>query len=229
MSPGRAVRALATAAFALAALLYASWLLGPVLNPPLGLTNGYASELAARDQPWHLLFGLGDVVAGALTVVAGLFLARRARGATRLAWLAAVVFGAATVFDGGLTSMDCSPSTDPRCARLEQLGGLSWRHEAHSISSAAAVAGGVVSMIALLPALRAAGLRRWAIAVLVLLLIGTAITLWEAVHPDDALGACQRVQLVGLSGWLLLAAAVAARTHDPARRAVPAGARHDTG
>ncbi|MGC5021605.1 DUF998 domain-containing protein [Micromonospora sp. DT47] len=218
MSPSRPARALPAAALALAAVLYCSWLLGPLLNPALGLTHGYASELAARDQPWHLVFGLGDVLTGVVAVVVGALLAVTSRGAPRVAWLGLVFFGAATALDGGVTPMDCSPSTDAQCARLEGLGGLSWRHEAHSVTSSLAVAGGVVSLIAILAVLRTPAWRRWGIAVAVVLLAGTVVTLVETIDPDATLGAWQRVQLVGLSGWLLLAAAVAARPGSRAPR-----------
>ncbi|SCF10957.1 DUF998 domain-containing protein [Micromonospora mirobrigensis] len=209
MSPTRAGRGWPAAALAVAAVLYASWLLGPLLNPALGLTTGYASELAARDQPHHLVFGLGDVLTGLLAAAAGVLLA--VRRAPRVAWWGLAVFGVATVVDGGFTSMDCSPTRDARCAELEQAGGLSWRHELHSVSSALAVAGGVVSLIALVAVLRAPAWRRVGGVLALVLLAGTVTTLLEVAGPDGALGAWQRVQLVGLSGWLALAAAVAAR------------------
>ncbi|MFC0005944.1 DUF998 domain-containing protein [Micromonospora siamensis] len=205
----RLSRALPAAALAVAAVLYASWLLGPLLNPALGLTTGYASELAARDQPYHLVFGLGDVLTGLLAATAGVLLA--VRRAPRVAWWGLAVFGVATVFDGGFTSMDCSPTREARCDRLERVGGLSWRHELHTVSSALAVAGGVVSLIALVAVLRAPVWRRVGVVLALVLLVGTVTTLLEVAGPDGALGAWQRVQLVGLSGWLLLAAAVAAR------------------
>ncbi|MBY8873444.1 DUF998 domain-containing protein [Micromonospora sp. PLK6-60] len=204
-------RSAPAAVLVLAAVLYSSWLLGPLLNPALGLANGYASELAARDQPYHLVFGLGDALTGLLALGVGVALAGRVRGVARIAWLGLAVFGVATALDGGLTSMDCAPTTDDRCARLERLGVLSWRHEAHTVSSALAVAGGVVSLVAILAVLRAPRWRRWGIAVAVVLLVGTVATLLESAYPDGGLGAWQRVQLVGLSGWLLLAGAVAAR------------------
>ncbi|WP_446216704.1 DUF998 domain-containing protein [Micromonospora sp. IBHARD004] len=208
-------RVLPGLALGLAGVLYASWLIGPLLNPAFGLLDGYASELAARDQPYHLVFGLGDLVVGALASAAGVALARRDRGWPRRAWWGLVVFGVATVLDGTVSSMDCAPSADARCARLAELGALSWRHQGHSVSSSVAVAGGVVSLVALVVARRGRGASfRWGLAVAVVLLVGTAGTLAELAHPDAALGAWQRVQLLGLSGWLVHAGVVAARP-DP--------------
>ncbi|MET8909020.1 DUF998 domain-containing protein [Micromonospora sp. NPDC004551] len=221
---GRA-RALPGLALALAGVLYSSWLIGPLLNPAFGLLDGYASELAARDQPYHLVFGLGDLVAGALASATGLALARRARGWSRWAWWGLIAFGVATALDGTVSSMDCAPSADARCARLAELGELSWRDQGHSVSSAAAIAAALASLLALLLARRGhrASLR-WGLAVTAVLLVGTAGTLVELARPDAALGAWQRVQLLGLSGWLLYAGGVAARPGDTGSRTGPAPA-----
>ncbi|MFJ6198500.1 DUF998 domain-containing protein [Micromonospora sp. NPDC092111] len=209
MNRSRSARAVPAVALALAAVLYASWLFGPVLNPRLGLVGGYLSELAARDQPYHLFFQLGDVATGLCAAVAGLVLARVARDMPWPAWWGAVLFGVATALDGGYTSMDCAPSVDARCARLEELGDLSWRHQAHTVTSAVAVTGGLLSMVAILTVLRGAARRRPGLAVAVVLAVGTVGTLVASVDPGFGLGLWQRVQLVGLSGWLLLAGAVA--------------------
>ncbi|MEU9826251.1 DUF998 domain-containing protein [Micromonospora chersina] len=202
-------RALPGLALALAGVLYASWLIGPLLNPAFDLLDGYASELAARDQPYHLVFGLGDLVVGALASATGLALARRARGWPRWAWWGLVAFGVATALDGTVSSMDCAPSVDARCARLAELGALSWRDQGHSVTSAVAVAAALASLFALLVSRRDRRASfRWGLAVAAVLVVGTVGTLVELAHPDGALGAWQRVQLLGLSGWLLYAGGI---------------------
>lgn len=222
----RPARALPAVALALAAVLYASWLLGPMLNPAFGLLDGYASELAARDQPYHLVFGLGDLATGVIASATGVALAWRARGWLRRAWWALIAFGVATALDGTVTSMDCAPTIDARCAKLEELGALSWRHEWHSFSSSVAIAAGVVSLLALLVARRGGARFRWGLLVAAVLLVGTVGSTAEAAHPGAALGAWQRVQLLGLSGWLLFAAAIAARP-EPARATAGWSGRRD--
>ncbi|WP_262286923.1 DUF998 domain-containing protein [Micromonospora sp. MA102] len=213
-------RALPGLALALTGVLYSSWLIGPLLNPAFGLFDGYASELAARDQPYHLVFGLGDLVAGALASATGLALARRARGGLRRAWWALVAFGVATALDGTVSSMDCAPSVDVRCARLAEVGALSWRDQWHSVSSALAITAALASLLALLVSRRGRPASfRWGLAVAGVLLVGTAGTLVELVHPDAALGAWQRVQLLGLSGWLLYAGAIVVTQGDSASSA----------
>lgn len=198
-----------------AAVCYASWLLAPVFNPGLRPVRSYLSELAARDQPYHLFFQLGDVVTGLCAVVAGVLLGRVAREVPRVARWGLVVFGVATAVDGGWTTMDCAPSVDARCARLEELGELSWRHQAHTVTSSVAVAGALLSLVALLAVLRGPARRRAGLVVAVVLAVGTVGTLVASVHPGYGLGLWQRTQLTGLSGWLLLAAAVALRGSGP--------------
>ncbi|MFE9957235.1 DUF998 domain-containing protein [Micromonospora sp. NPDC005299] len=211
---GRA-RALPGLALGLAGVLYSSWLIGPLLNPAFGLLDGYASELAARDQPYHLVFGLGDLAVGALASATGLALARRAGGWLRWAWWGLVAFGAATALDGTVSSMDCAPSADARCARLAELGALSWRDQAHSVSSSVAIAAALASLLALLLGRRDRRASfRWGLAVAAVLLVGTAGTLVELTHPDAALGAWQRVQLLGLSGWLVYTGGIVAMPGD---------------
>jgi hypothetical protein len=211
--PRRRRPPLLASALAVSAVLYASWLLAPLLNPEMDTIGGYASELAARDQPYHLVFGLADTATGLLVALASVALARDARGWARTGWLGAALFGVATALDGWVASLDCAPSIDAQCARLERLGELSVRHEAHSVSSSLAIAGAVLSVVALLRALRgpARGWFRWGLLPAAVLLAGTGGTLLEAVRPDMVLGVWQRVQLVGLSGWLAFTAVVAHR------------------
>ncbi|WKU08174.1 DUF998 domain-containing protein [Micromonospora sp. HUAS LYJ1] len=213
----RAARTGAAPALLLAAACYASWLLAPVLNPGLRPVQSYLSELAARDQPYHLVFQAGDVTTGLCATVAGLLLARVAREVPRPAWWGLLVFGVATAVDGGYTSMDCAPSIDARCARLEELGELSWRHQAHTVTSSVAVAGALLSLVAVLAVLRGPARRRAGLAVAVVLAVGTVGTLVATLHPEWGLGLWQRVQLTGLSGWLLLTAAVARWGPGPGR------------
>ncbi|WP_432900246.1 DUF998 domain-containing protein [Micromonospora matsumotoense] len=210
-----AARTGAAVALVLAAVCYASWLLGPVLNPGLRPVESYLSELAARDQPYHLVFQFGDLTTGLCAAVAGLLLARWARDVPRPAWWGLLVFGVATAVDGGWTSMDCAPSVDARCARLEELGDLSWRHQAHTVTSSVAVAGALLSLVVILAVLRGPARRRAGLVVAVVVAVGTVGTLVAAVRPELGLGLWQRTQLTGLSGWLLLAAVVARRGPRP--------------
>ncbi|MEU8374060.1 DUF998 domain-containing protein [Micromonospora sp. NPDC048894] len=213
----RIARTGAAVALVVAAVCYASWLLAPVLNPGLRPVQSYLSELAARDQPYHLVFQLGDVTTGLCATAAGLLLARVVREVPRPAWWGLLVFGVATAVDGGYTSMDCAPSIDDRCARLEEAGELSWRHQAHTVTSSVAVAGALLGLVAVLAVLRGPVRRRAGLVVAVVLAVGTVGTLVATLHPEWGLGLWQRVQLTGLSGWLLLTAAVARWGPGPER------------
>ncbi|HEY0698424.1 MAG TPA: DUF998 domain-containing protein [Micromonospora sp.] len=204
-------RILPPAALVLAAVLYASWLLGPVLNPAMDTVGGYASELAARDQPYGLLFRLGDLATGLTVAVVGAPLAAGATGWPRVGWFGAAGFGVATALDGLFTPMDCAPSIDPWCARLEDSGQLSTTHQLHTFTSSAAVAAAFVSLVGLLVAVSRRAVRRVGVVLSAFLLVTTVGTLVEVTVGGGWLGLWQRAQLLGLSGWLLLAAALAGR------------------
>lgn len=60
-------------ASSLAAVLYCSWMIGYIVNPTVSL-QGTASELAASDQPFRMLFVLSDVATAALLVATALCL-----------------------------------------------------------------------------------------------------------------------------------------------------------
>jgi hypothetical protein len=204
------------AAFAAAAVCYSTWLLGPALNPAIHPAATVASELAARDQPWSWVFRAGDLSAGALALSAGAYLAVPARGWLRVGWVAAAVFGLATVLDAGLTPLSCAPSVDPGCPSLT----ADEFTEPHSWTSSFAVAGGMASLVALsLAARRSAPRFALAGAVLAVLAIATSlVTLVQILGDGDTEGIWQRGQLAGLSAWLLYAAAAAALGGRPGPR-----------
>ena len=129
-------------------------------------------------------------------------------GRARPAWWGLLVFGVATAVDGGWTSMDCAPSVDARCARLEELGDLSWRHQAHTVTSSVAVAGALLSLVVILAVLRGPARRRAGLVVAVVVAVGAVGTLVAAVRPSWGWG-CGSGPTNRLSGWLLLAAVVA--------------------
>lgn len=191
-----------------AALLYAGWLAGPWINPDLDLVNSYVSELAARDQPGSALFRGGDVLAGAGVCAAALLglLRRPLSGWAAVGWAGLAAFGLATATDAGLTPMDCAPSKDTGCAVREIAGTLSATHELHTLTSSLAGAAVLTGMAGLGVAARLdRGIGpppRWAAMWFVLTGMATVSTL-AALLLGTGVGAPQRVQLVGISSWLL--------------------------
>jgi hypothetical protein len=203
-------------AFGAASALYSSWLLGPWLNPRLGLTTGLASDLAAADQPWHELFRYCDVAAGSLSLLGSARMLVGGRGdwprwrrlsrAERTAWLFVAVFAVSTIFDGGLTALPCAPSIDAGCpSNLD--GGLSAAFDPHTLTSAFAVIGGVGSIVAFWRAARPGSAdRTWAGG----LAVGSAAVnlglLVELAREGGNEGSWQRVELLNLAAWLIYAA-----------------------
>jgi hypothetical protein len=180
-----------------AAGAYLSWVVGPWLNPGIDDLNGYVSEYAARDQPFSSVFRAADVVAGLLAVAAALTLP--VRRAVRAAVLG---FGLVAAVEGAFSPMDCAPYVDPTCALRERAAALSAAHEWHTVTSvgaAVAVLAGLVLLAAGPPGLvrRAA---RVLLAVEVLTLAGSMLALLAGQYT----GVFERVQLVGVCGWLLL-------------------------
>jgi Protein of unknown function (DUF998) len=206
------------AALGASSVLYSSWLLGPWLNPRLGLTTGLASDLAAADQPWHEVFRYCDVAAGSLALLGSTRMLVGGRGdhrlrwhlltrAERTAWLFVAVFALATIFDGGLTALPCAPSIDPGCPGNLSGGLLETLRDPHTLTSAFAVIGGVGSILAFWRSSRAGSAdRTWAAGLSVGSLAVNVGLLVELARNGDHEGIWQRVELLNLAAWLVYAA-----------------------
>ncbi|GIF64445.1 hypothetical protein Ais01nite_24800 [Asanoa ishikariensis] len=202
-------------AFGAASALYSSWLLGPWLNPRLGLTTGLASDLAAADQPWHELFRYCDVAAGSLSLLGsarmliggrGILLWPRLSRAERAAWLFVAVFAISTIFDGYLTALPCAPSIDAGCpSNLD--GGLSAAFDPHTLTSAFAVIGGVGSIVSFWLASRPGSAdRTWSGGLAVGSVVVNLGLLVELARDGGHEGIWQRIELLNLAAWLIYAA-----------------------
>lgn len=189
------------------AVLYSSWVLAFVLNPGNPF-EGFASQLAATDQEHGFLYRTGDLLTGIVLTVAGLLglTVRPHRFFTTVGWLALVVFAIGTIADSRLP-LHCSK---PACEATQ----VPLTHQWHALTSTVSVTAAVVSALAFIIAIfvyRAPTAMRVAgVSVVALFLIGT---LWMLVGVDDPsgshawLGFAQRVELLSMSGWLVLAAA----------------------
>lgn len=94
------------------AVVYSSWPLGYYLNPRVGAT-GYASELGALGQPYNWLFIVGDVLAGLMIILVGLFLWRqyshKLQGWHKRVLQLFISFGLLTLL-AAILPMRCTPS-----------------------------------------------------------------------------------------------------------------------
>ncbi|PTR25651.1 uncharacterized protein DUF998 [Rhodococcus sp. OK519] len=190
------------------AVLYSSWVLAFFINSGEGPFEGFASQLAATDQRYGILYRSGDLLTGIVLTVAallGLTITPR-RFLTTVGWLALGVFAVGTIADSRLP-LRCSK---PAC-EAEQVP---LTHQWHALTSTVSVTAAVVSAVAFIIAVfvyRAPRAMWWSgLTVVVLFLIGT---LWMLVGVDDPsgshswLGFAQRVELLSMSGWMVLVAA----------------------
>jgi hypothetical protein len=206
-------------ALLVSAVLYNSWLLQPWLNPAMTVVNAYISELAARNQPGGAVFRLSDVAAGGCALAAGLTLAIFSGGLFRAGWIGVAIFGLATMFDGGVTSLDCSPSTDKVCAALAEAGRLPRTHELHPVSTGVAFGGIIAAAICLTLAVgRGQPPRVWARRIGLILCGALGVTTVAVgiagqldTHP---VGIWQRLQTLAVTGVLIWAAWLTPR-HGP--------------
>jgi hypothetical protein len=205
-------------AFGAASALYSSWLLGPWLNPRLGLRTGLASDLAAADQPWHDLFRYCDVAAGSLALLGSarmLLGGRRDRrprwhrisAAERAAWLFVALFAVSTICDGSLTALPCAPSIDAGCPDYLAGSPADVVFDPHTLTSAFAVIGGIGSIVSFWRAARAgSGDRTWAAGLAVGSLAVNVGLLVELARDGAHEGIWQRIELVNLAACLVYTA-----------------------
>ncbi|MFP3990918.1 DUF998 domain-containing protein [Streptomyces sp. E11-3] len=213
----------------LGAVAYSAWVIEGVVDTGLDPLRTYVSELAAQSQPLGDLFRAADLTAG-LLVLAGALSAHRAdRRADRrsghwttVGWAGLALFGAATALDSQLP-LSCTPTADPACATREAAGLVPATHTAHAVSSALAVTGALIGMVALTTAARRYG--RWAPLartgpwLTALELAATAWTLasvaaFTAGRGTWLLGLGQRLQVLTIALWLAMLALALARSRS---------------
>ncbi|WP_318211378.1 DUF998 domain-containing protein [Streptomyces sp. SJL17-1] len=131
-----------------------------------------------------------------------------------LGWGALALFGAATVADSRLP-LSCAATADPECALRETAGLVPVTHTAHAVSSALAMTGALVALVALTVAARRYGrwrpLARTGPVIVALELAATVWTLaavaaFEGGKGTWALGAGQRLQVLLVAVWLAVLA-----------------------
>ncbi|RAY15544.1 DUF998 domain-containing protein [Actinomadura craniellae] len=205
VTPGR--RAALPAA--LAGVCYSSFLLEHFLSPDLSSVNGYVSELSARDQPYHLVYGGGDFVTGVLVImVAGLVLRTRPRGWAAVGWTLFGLFGVGAIGDA-VFPLDCAPSLDTTCALHERAGAVSFSHQFHAVTSSTVVCFGTLALATLAIAARRTGrwppLARWGLP-LAAAEAGFGLVTVVLMVTGGPLGLTQRIQIAILCAALLLVA-----------------------
>ncbi|MFB8276566.1 DUF998 domain-containing protein [Nocardia colli] len=201
------------AAILIAGVCYSSWVLEFVLKIDVDPVNSFLSELDAEGKPYRAVFATADKIVGAVLIpaaIGGLLIFPRRRFTT-IGWVALFCFGAATIADVLLPLKDCT-ANDSGCGGGSEL--FPQLHQPHALSSTIAVTSIAVATFAF--SLAAFRYHRWRIlreAGLVVLVVGSAATVWMLVADNlpgnYALGIAQRIQVGSMSLWLItLAAAV---------------------
>jgi Protein of unknown function (DUF998) len=199
-----------------AAVFDCAFLLQGLSPSTLSAVNSLVSELEARDQPGSRLFGLASLLSGLMAMVFAVTLQRRLPpGRTGLAGCWAIaLFGLGGIADA-LMPMDCAPSVEAACRRLEEQGRLSWFHQWHTWSSVLGTVALLASLWLLGRHLRgrpgwevAAAVGRWGFPWLTAV---SGVVAVMTLRYLPGLGVVQRVQTVGIAGWLVVLAVVQIR------------------
>ncbi|WLP90478.1 DUF998 domain-containing protein [Gordonia sp. NB41Y] len=211
---------------ALAGICYSSWVLEFLWASPLDPLRSFLSELDAAHRPHRGWYIAGDVTTSicAIGAAALMLVPRPAVGgvAARGAIVALALFGVATITDA-LSPIECIPHIDADCPE-EPSGLLPQLHHIHALTSTVAVFAIFGAMIlGVLAAWRTPVwplLRHWGLAVLVVIAVATVWMLAaDDLHGDYRLGLAQRIQVGGMSVWLMLwgvAVATQRRSTTPA-------------
>ncbi|TDD38922.1 alpha/beta fold hydrolase [Nonomuraea terrae] len=193
----------AACAFIVAAVLGSAWVTGQFTTPLVDRTNGYVSELGARDQPWTRLFRVCEALSG-LACAFGVALVPRAPmvpAVPRMArewpgWLALAAFGLLT-FAGGLFPLDCAALSDTLCGRTA----TSLAHRAHLLAGVLST-GAVLAAMAVL----SARWRSWASWLFTLLTLAATALTGAGLAAGHGVGLAHRAQLTLIAVWLVYVA-----------------------
>jgi hypothetical protein len=183
--------------------------------------NSFISELEVPGQPASGFFRWASVLSGLLAVLFAVGLRPRLPpGRLAVAGCAALaLFGLAGAVDA-LVPMDCAPSASVLCLRAEQDDPVSWLASAHTWFDAAGTVAVLASLWLLGRHLR--GRPGWRLAAgagstgFVWLTLGSGVLAAMSYWYVPGLGVVQRLQVLAVSAWLVLLAAVQFREPDGA-------------
>ena len=208
---------LCSALLAVAAVTYSSWVLEFVLPTGLSPTESFLSELEGYGQPFRSVFSTADKIAGLSALVAAVLgwmsYAHRRSAMMSAGWISLGVFGTWTIADA-CAPVGCFARPGAHCP-TPYHGMFAQLHSLHALTSTVSVNAIFVAMIALTVVARQMNwnaVRRPGMAILAVTSLATAWMLVADNLPHDfALGWAQRVQVGGMSLWLLILAVAVSR------------------
>ena len=196
---------------AVAGICYSSWVLEFFWSSPLDPMRTFLSELDAAHRPHRQVYVAGDITTSACALTAGLLaLVPRPLAHGKIAvtaFVALAAFGASTMADA-LLPIECIAGLDPGC-RPDPSGLLPQLHHVHALTSTLAVFSIFTAMIAVtLVALRSPTwplMRRIGAVVFAIVVAATAwMLIADNLTGNYRLGLAQRIQVGGMSVWLIL-------------------------
>ncbi|MBV7412403.1 DUF998 domain-containing protein [Dermabacteraceae bacterium TAE3-ERU27] len=198
--------------FIAAAITYSSWIFTLLLtSTTLSPVAHYVSEYAASNQPWHLLYRVGDGLS-AVFIAAGLWTVRSHKTAL---WWSLAAFALFTLGDS-LFPFACAIHQEP-CASQAAAWQLPLTHYLHSLTS-------MLLSVALITAMGIDAVKnrnRLRVSVSAIAVTAMLLSVLGELDLHTVGGLLQRVQLVGISIWLVLIAPLLAADHrsaaDPRR------------
>ena len=196
---------------AAAGICYSSWVLEFLWPSPLDPLRSFLSELDAEHRPHREVYMTGDIITSCCAMLAALIMLIPRPLVRSMPAICAVValgaFGASTIADA-LLPIECIPGVDPGC-RSDPAGLLPQLHHVHALTSTLAVFSIFTAMIAatvaairddVWPALRVAGT-----VVVAIVVIATAwMLIADNLDGDYRLGLAQRIQVGGMTVWLII-------------------------
>ena len=202
------VRAALALTIAIGGIVYSSWLLEFVLPVKLDPTTSFLSQLDELGHPYRWVFSWADTFSGSLMVVSAvsclLLLPRKVL--TTTGWVAVAMFGGATIADSRFP-VGCVPSRAHPCPG-QPSGLFPQLHHMHAMTSTIAVVSIFVAMAAFTWA--AFRYHRWPLLRtlgLALFIVTAVTTAWMMIADnlagDYQLGTAQRIQVGGMSLWLV--------------------------
>lgn len=215
----------AAIAIAVAGVCYSSWVLEHVWAGGLDPMRSFLSELDAAGRPHRMVYVVGDITTATAALIAMAVLLAPRPLVTGYRAVTAVVafgcFGASTLADA-LLPIECIPGVDAGCA-AEPSGMFPQLHHIHALTSSLAVISLFTTMIAAtLAAFHSGNWRALRGVGSVLLAVIVAATAWMLIADnlpgDYRLGLAQRIQVGGMSLWMMTwAVAVSGRPPTPPR------------
>ena len=214
-SPGtaraRAGNALVLACGVLAAAANCAFLFRAASASRLDPVNSMISELEVPGQPFSWFFRGASLLSGLAAFAFALGLRPRIPAGRSGQWgiVALALYGLAGAADA-LFPMDCAPSASVVCLRADEAQPMSWLYQAHAWFDVAGSIAVLVSLWFLGRHLvqhpewrRASAVTRAGFAGLAAV---TAVVTVMSARYLPGVGVVQRIEVLGVSGWLLVLA-----------------------